>query len=205
MIMITDELLVYRARDGDLKAYEILIQRYQDKVYNLAARMINNREDARDLAQETFIQIYKSLQHFRGDCNFSTWLYRVASNKCLDFLRRKRPEQVCHPAFEKDELIADSRAGPEEQLIKEEEAYIIRKVLANLPRNYRMVLVLHHYQLLSYKEIARILDLPVKTVATRLYRAKLILKEKLTGGDSGEMQAGKNKSGQLPGKGISLI
>lgn len=205
MIMITDELLVYRARDGDLKAYEILIQRYQDKVYNLAARMINNREDARDLAQETFIQIYKSLQHFRGDCSFCTWLYRVASNKCLDFLRRKRPEQVCHPAFEKDELIADSRAGPEEHLIKEEEAYMVRKALANLPRNYRMVLVLNHYQLLSYKEIAKILDLPVKTVATRLYRARLILKEKLTGGESGEMQAGKNKPGQLPGRGISLL
>ncbi len=204
MIMIRDELLVYRARDGDLKAYEILIQRYQDKVYNLAARMINNREDARDLAQETFIQIYKSLPHFRGDCSFGTWLYRVASNKCLDFLRRKRPEQVCHP-FEKDELIADSRAGPEEQLIKEEEAYMVRKALASLPRNYRIVLVLHHYQLLSYKEIAKILDLPVKTVATRLYRARLILKEKLTGGESGEMQAGKNKPGQLPGRGISLI
>ncbi len=205
MIMITDELLVYRARDGDLRAYEVLIQRYQDKVYNLAARMINNREDAHDLVQETFIQIYKSLRHFRGDCSFGTWLYRVATNKCLDFLRRKKPEQVFHPASEKDELIADSRDGPEESLLKEEEAYVVRKALASLPRNYRIVLVLHHYQLLGYKEIAEILDLPVKTVATRLYRARRILREKLTGGEYGEMQAGKNKHGQLPGGGISVI
>ncbi len=203
--MITDELLVYRARDGDLKAYEALIRRYQDKTFNLAARMINNREDARDLAQETFIQIYKSLPRFKGDCSFSTWLYRIASNKCLDFLRRRKPEALNHPYCNQEELIVDSRAGPEEMLIRDEEAHMVREALAGLPRNYRIVLVLHHYQRLSYKEIAEVLNLPLKTVATRLYRARLILRDKLEGGGAGEMQEGKNKHTKLPGRGASLI
>lgn len=206
-MMGTDEFLVQRARNGDLRAYEVLVRRYQHKVYNLAAKMINNREDARDLAQDTFIQIYQALPRFRGDCSFGTWVYRVASNKCLDFLRRKKAEKqrVSHCAFEKDALLVDSRDGPEELFMKEEEGRILRQALESLPRAYRIALVLQHYQLLSYKEIAEILDLPVKTVATRLYRAKLILKEKLTGGESCEVQAGKNKPGQLPGRGISLI
>lgn len=83
--MTTDELLVFSAKNGDLKAYEMLIERYQHKVYNLTAKMVKDEEDARDLAQETFIQIYQNLPRFRGDSSFGTWVYRVASNKSLTF------------------------------------------------------------------------------------------------------------------------
>lgn len=205
--MTTDELLVFRAKNGDLKAYEMLIERYQHKVYNLTAKMVKNEEDARDLAQETFIQMYQKLPRFRGDSSFGTWVYRVASNKCLDFLRQKKAEvaRITLSTFEKEIFPCDNRGSPEESAIREDESRRLRDALESLPRAYRIVIVLQHYQQLSYKEIAEILDLPVKTVATRLYRAKSILKEKLTGGEAGAVQTGKGKPGQLPGKGISVI
>jgi len=88
--MEKDELLVAMAQKGDLTAYEALVQRYQHRVFNLASKMVNNREDALDIAQEIFMQIYLALPGFRGESVFSTWVYRVASNKCLDYLRKKR-------------------------------------------------------------------------------------------------------------------
>lgn len=205
--MMTDELLVYRIKNGDLTAYEILIGRYQHRVYNLVVKMVNNEEDARDLSQDIFIQIYQTLQRFRGDSSFGTWVYRVASNKCLDFLRRKKAEgeRIVLSAFERDILLSDSRGSPEESAIRKEESRRLRIALESLPRDYRIVIILQHYQQLSYKEIAEILAVPVKTVATKLYRAKLILKKKLTGGEAGAVQGGKGQPGQLPGKGISVI
>ncbi len=205
--MVTDELLVHRAKSGDLKAYEILIRRYQHKVYNLAAKMVRNREDARDLAQDTFIRVYQNLPRFRGDSSFGTWVYRVASNKCLDYLRKKKVEgeRVVLSTFENDVHFSDSRDSPEESAIREDENRRLRDALDSLPKAYRIAIILQHYQQLSYKEIAEVLELPVKTVATRIYRAKIILREKLTGGEAGAVQAGKGKPGQLPGKGISVI
>lgn len=204
--MVNDELLAAMARKGDLKAYEDLVQRYQHTVFNLASKMVNNREDALDIAQETFIQIYLALPGFRGESIFSTWLYRVASNKCLDFLRKKKVEKnKIVSSYEEDALVGDSRDSPEELAVRRDESRRVRKALDDLPRHYRIVIILHHYQQLRYKEIAEVLDQPVKTVATRLYRAKLILKKKLSGGDSGEMQTGEGKPGTLPGKRILLI
>jgi RNA polymerase sigma-70 factor (ECF subfamily) len=205
--VVKDEILVSMAKKGDLEAYEALVQRYQHKVFNIAARMVHNREDALDLTQEIFFQIYIALPGFRGDSIFGTWVYRVASNKCLDFLRKNKAEkEKIHAAIFEDNILAgDSRGSPEELVIRREESRRVLMALESLPRNYRIVIVLHHYQQLSYKDIAEILDRPVRTVATRLYRAKLILKKKLTGGEYGELQAGKSQPGKLPGKGILLV
>lgn len=204
--MVKDELLVAMAQKGDLKAYEDLVRRYQHKVFNLASKMLNNREDALDLAQEIFIQVYLALPGFRGESIFSTWVYRVASNKCLDFLRKKKVEKnKIISSYEENVQIGDSRDSPEDLVIRREESRRVREALDGLPRNYRIVIILHHYQQLRYKEIAEVLNQPVKTVATRLYRAKLILKKKLIGGDSGELQTGEGEPGELPGKGILLV
>lgn len=203
---MTDDLLVYRVKNGDLQAYEILVERYQHMVYNLACRMVGNEEDARDLAQDTFIVAYRSLPNFKGNSKFSTWLCRIASNKCLDFLRKRKTEGDKIPLFDSREVfISDSRGSPEEAAMREDESRKLKKILASLPKDYRIVLILHHYQQLSYKEIAEILDIPVKTVATRLYRAKIILREKLAGGETGEVQAGQEKPDKLHSRGVSLI
>lgn len=204
--MEKDELLVALAQKGDLTAYEALVQRYQHKVFNLASKMVNNREDALDIAQEIFMQIYIALPGFRGESVFSTWVYRVASNKCLDFLRKKKVEKEKPvTSFEENVLFGDSRDSLEELVIRREESQRVREALDSLPRHYRIVLILHHYQQLRYKEIAEVLNQPVKTVATRLYRAKLILKKKLIGGESGELQTRKSQPGKLPGKRILLL
>lgn len=202
--MATDELLVHAARNGDLEAYAALVERHQDKIYNLTAKMVANREDARDLTQEVFVQLYQALPRFRNESGFGTWAYRVAANKCLDFLRRKRTreKQVVLSPGGGDALPADCREGPEEAAIRRDESRRLKAAIKNLPQTYRIVLVLHHYQQLPYKEIAGILNVPVKTVATRLYRAKLMLKEKLAGGESGALQEGKGQSDQLHGRGI---
>jgi RNA polymerase sigma-70 factor (ECF subfamily) len=166
--------------------------------------MVENGEDARDLTQEVFIQLYQSLPRFRSESSFGTWAYRIAVNKCLDFLRRKktRGKEVVLSLYEGDALPGNCREGPEEAAIRQDESRRLKTAIKNLPQDYRIVLVLHHYQQLSYKEIAEILSIPVKTVATRLYRAKLILKEKLAGGDPGALQKGQGQSGQLHGQGI---
>ncbi|MFX4262218.1 RNA polymerase sigma factor [Pelotomaculum propionicicum] len=204
--MEKDELLVAMAQKGDLTAYEALVQRYQHKVFNLASKMVNNREDALDIAQEIFMQIYIALPGFRGESIFSTWVYRVASNKCLDFLRKRKAEKEKTAAtIEENVQFGDSRDSPEELAIRREESRRVREALISLPRHYRIVIILHHYQQLRYKEIAEVLNQPVKTVATRLYRAKLILKKKLIGGESGELQSRESQPGKLPGQRILLI
>lgn len=204
--MEKDELLVAMAQKGDLTAYEALVHRYQHKVFNLASKMVNNREDALDIAQEIFMQIYLALPGFRGESVFSTWVYRVASNKCLDYLRKKKVEKEKNvTSFEENIMFGDSRDSPEELVIRREESRKVREALDSLPRHYRIVIILHHYQQLRYKEIAEVLNQPVKTVATRLYRAKLILKKKLIGGESGELQNRESKPGKLPGKRILLM
>lgn len=204
--MEKDELLVAMAQKGDLTAYEALVQRYQHKVFNLASKMVNNREDALDIAQEIFMQIYLALPGFRGESVFSTWMYRVASNKCLDYLRKKKVEkEKTVTSFEENVMFGDSRDSPEDLVIRREESRRVREALDSLPRHYRIVLILHHYQQLRYIEIAEVLNQPVKTVATRLYRAKLILKKKLIGGESGELQNRESKPDKLPGKRILLM
>ena len=202
--MATDELLVHAARNGDLNAYAALVERHQDKIYNLTAKMVENEEDARDLTQEVFLQLYQSLPSFRSESSFGTWAYRIAANKCLDFLRKKktRGKQVVLSTDAGDTLSGDCREGPEEAAIRRDESRRLKAAIKTLPEVYRIVLVLHHYQQLPYKEIADVLSVPVKTVATRLYRAKLILKEMLAGGDASALQEGKGQPGQLHGQGI---
>ncbi|MCL6559746.1 MAG: RNA polymerase sigma factor [Firmicutes bacterium] len=204
---VTDELIVYKAKNGDLQAYGALVERYQHKVYNLAVKMVSDREDARDLTQDIFMQIFQTLPRFRGDSSFSTWVYRVASNKCLDFARKKKSERekVNLSTFDLENLPSDSRGSPEEHAIRDDENHRLKRALESLPKDYLIVIVLQHFQQMSYKEIAEVLDVPVKTVATRLYRAKSMLKERLMGGDAGAMPSGKAQPGQLHGKGISAL
>jgi len=119
--------------------------------------------------------------------------------------KKKVEKEKTVTSFEENVMFGDSRDSPEDLVIRREESRRVREALDSLPRHYRIVLILHHYQQLRYKEIAEVLNQPVKTVATRLYRAKLILKKKLIGGESGELQNRESKPGKLPGKRILLM
>lgn len=185
-----DEMLAKQAAAGDLNSFEVLVSRYQGKIFSFVFRMVNLNEDARDLTQEVFLQVYRALGQFRGDSGFSNWLYRIASNKCLDFLRRNRKNKSVEFDDNLYQIPQDNRLNsdnPEHVYFYEEKIRRLRRMISGLPDRYRIVIVLFHYENMSYQQISDTLNIPVKTVATRLYRAKLLLKE-ILGGETDEMQ-----------------
>lgn len=207
----SDDLLIHQVLQGETGSFGKLVDRYQHQVYNLALRMVDHPEDARDITQETFIKAFKSLPDFRYPGGFRSWIHRIASNTCLDHLRRRsrdRAGRVEAPGAggEGLENFPSPGPGPEETLLRREREAAVKKALEGLPESYRLPLLMQHYQKMTYREIAGALDLPEKTVATRLYRAKLMLKELLlTGGECGEVYAGQNKAGGPSGRGVHAL
>ena len=164
---IPDALLVAETLRGRPEAFGTLVERYDRAVYHLAYRTLQDREEARDAAQEAFFKAYRSLKTFKPDAKFSTWLFAIAYHGCCDRLsRRKR--------FSNEELPehADPSAGPEREAIASDEARRLRAAIDSLPEKYRAVITLYHLQGRQYDEIAEILELPMGTVKTHLYRAK---------------------------------
>ena len=178
--MTKDEELriIRRVLDGDVNAFERLVLENQKNVYNLALKMLANPEDALDVSQETFLRAYRSLSGFHGESRFSVWLYRLASNLCIDLLRkRKRSGEVSltvvNEEDEESELeIPDERFSPENALDSAERARAVREGLARLPEEYRHILTLREIGGLSYEEIARELELELGTVKSKLFRAR---------------------------------
>jgi RNA polymerase sigma-70 factor (ECF subfamily) len=199
----TDEILVKKVQQGDLAAFSILIERYQERLYSMALRILGSPEDAKDVTQEIFIRAYRALHKFRGEAAFSTWLYRLATNLCLDMVRARKREGGRSVSFEGTESlpekVADSALGPEELTIERDTRQRVRRAIAELPENYRVVLVLHHYQGLSYREIARVLGVPINTVATYIARAKQKLRDTLLGGEKNALPKGEGKPGKIHG------
>lgn len=179
----TERELVSRARTGDTAAFEQLMLDSQDRVYTLCLRMTGNREDALDLAQETFFNAWRGLSSFQGNSSFSTWVYRLASNACIDFLRkRKRRQQGESPHSLDDEGAplpepADPRGSPEEELERRELRRAVERGLQALPDHHRQVLVMRELSGMSYQEIGAVLDLDLGTVKSRIARARLALKK----------------------------
>jgi RNA polymerase sigma-70 factor (ECF subfamily) len=181
-----DELLVERAKRGDVQAFEQLISQYEKKVYNLAYRLTGKHEDASDVAQEAFLRAYSSLPDFRGDSSFATWLFRIVNNACLDELRKRKRQRLTSldepVAVEDGEMdrqlaIADSADGPEQALERVEIQRAVHESISALDEEYRIVVVLRHIHGYSYNEIADSLGINLGTVKSRLNRAKHALKE----------------------------
>ena len=155
----TERELVSRARAGDTAAFEQLMLDNQDRVYTLCLRMTGNREDALDLAQETFLNAWRGLSSFQGNSSFSTWVYRLASNACIDFLRkRKRRQQGESPHSLDDEEAplpepADPRGSPEEELERRELRRAVERGLQALPDHHRQVLVMRELSGMSYQDV----------------------------------------------------
>jgi len=211
MVPESDELIIHKIIAGDTGSFGQLVDRYQHQIYNLALRMVNHTEDARDITQETFIKAFRSLPDFKFQSGFRSWIHRIAANTCLDHLRRRSRDSAFKaerpPDFAGDlvENLPAPEPGPEERLIRSERQSAVKKALEMLPEAYRLPLVMQHYQGLSYREIAGALEMPEKTVATRLYRAKMMLREWLLGGDNGEVRTGENKAGGSFGRGVQAL
>ena len=186
-----DYRLLEQCRRGDRFAFEALFRKYQTYVYNVALGMLGNGEDAADVTQETFLRLHRSLDSFRGDASFSTWLYRVAVNLCITELRRRGRSryQFLEDVKHDEDATLQEELGPSpiEAMELEEDRKVIRHVLRMLPPDYRAVMVLRHFQQLAYEEIAEVLNLSLSQVKTRLFRARKMFKDRFeayTGGPS---------------------
>ena len=178
---MTDEqirVLIDKVQAGDTDAFEPLVSAYEQVLYNLCYKMLGDREDAQDAVQETFIKIFRSLNDYRGDSRFSTWIYRIAANTCNDFLRRKNRVQVVSFYEQKEEgektelQLPDEGNTPEELLERKLTRESVIQGLQTLPEDQRTILLLREIQGLSYEEIAEILKLDGGTVRSRIHRAR---------------------------------
>ncbi len=176
-----EQELVKRARTGDQDAFEQLVLDNQNKVYSLALRMVNDRGEAEDLAQEAFLRAWQGLPSFQGESAFSTWLYRLTANVCIDFLRRKKRRQEVETAFSLEDAAweepADPAQDPQRQLERAELDRAVAKGLETLPDHHRQVLTLREVGGLSYQEISEKLGLDLGTVKSRIARARLALRK----------------------------
>lgn len=184
-----DDILIRRAAAKDESAFEQLMLLHRKPVYNICYRMAGNADDALDLSQEVFLKLWRTLEQYQFDAAFSTWLFRLTQNVCIDFLRRKKRQQHVSLTFSNDEdegkelSVPDPEPLPEERVIFNEKQAAIRAAMNALPVDFREILQLRVVQELPYEQIAQIMDLPVGTVKSRLARARLQLKKRLDAGN----------------------
>ncbi len=182
---MADELkLIKKAQKGDVGAFEKIITEYQSVVYSISYRYADNVHDAADMAQEIFLKMFKTINTFRFKSKFSTWIYRVATNTCLDMVksRRRADSAVSFGSFDDDDggfaaEPADTRFMPDERLEAAEAKDVVNRAIGELSDEYRTVIILRDIRGLSYEEIADVVDCSVGTVKSRISRARRNLRE----------------------------
>ena len=184
---MTEQELVERARKGDESAFEVLVTDNEKRIYNLCRRLTGNPEDAAELTQEAFLNAWRGLGRFQGESSFSTWLYRLASNACIDFLRKEKRRQNLSMTVSLDDdeearqvEFPDERYTPERELERTEVRQAVAAGLERLTPEHRQVLVMREINGLSYAEIGAVLGLEEGTVKSRIARARNALRKVLT-------------------------
>lgn len=186
MTDLNEKDLIRKAKQGDMLAFEELILKHEKIVYNLALRMLNHSEDARDISQEVFLKAYRSLSNFDERSAFSTWLYRITHNTCIDEMRKRKGKQTY--SLEEDlesedgsmqRQVADEGDTPEESLMRKEEKSEILQALDTLSEEHKAAIILRDVKGLSYEEIAEIQNLSLGTVKSRINRARNQLKTEI--------------------------
>jgi RNA polymerase sigma-70 factor (ECF subfamily) len=178
-----DFILIELAKEkGDEKAYAELMQRYKKPVYHMILKMVRNVDDAEDLTIEAFAKAFKNLKKFNPEFTFSTWLFRIATNNCIDFIRKKKLDTMSISNTYKDDNgdsvdidIRDINLNPQEETIKSEKVEIIQTIVTKLPPKYQVLVKLRYFEELSYEEIAAELGAPLGTVKAQLHRARELL------------------------------
>ena len=180
-----EEQVIAQALAGDQRAYVTLVDRHQAAIFHIINRIVHNDEAARDLVQETFMKAFASLATYRSEYRFSTWLYKIAANSSIDYLRKKRIQALSldHPLETEDGRmeveVADVRYDPEAEFMRKQQRSSIGEAIESLPPKYREVINFRHRDDKSYEEIAELLGIPVGTVKARIFRARELLKRKL--------------------------
>ena len=191
--MIDDEELVARSRGGDLDSFNQLVLRWERPIYALAYRVIGREEDARDVAQETFLRAFRALGGFKGQAKFSSWLYRITLNLCRDWIRRERRSNIA-PVPEGIDLVElAGEATPsetiEELVARKQLGEAVARAMALLPEEQRTAIILKEYHGLTFQEIADLLDCPLSTVKTRLYQGLTVLRRHMQHAERRESNA----------------
>lgn len=185
--MMSDEELVARSRGGDLDSFNQLVLRWERPIYALAYRVIGREEDARDVAQETFLRAFRALGGFKGQAKFSSWLYRITLNLCRDWIRRERRTPIAQAPEGVDLVeLAGEAVGTvsiDELVSRKELGRAVAKAMALLPDEQRTAIILKEYHGLTFQEIADLLDCPLSTVKTRLYQGLTVLRRHLEQAD----------------------
>lgn len=201
-----DELLIRRAQRGDADVFEQLLLEHQKNVYNLCYRMAGNPDDAMDLSQETFLRAWRCLDQYQFASAFSTWLYRLCSNICIDFLRRRRRQQTVPLTFEDADGEEQTYAVPDAQPLPEEQVELkltretLAAAMAQLLPEHRAVLQLRVVNEMSYEQIADVLDIQIGTVKSRLSRARNQLKKILERGNLSRRASSESMEGEVAAK-----
>jgi RNA polymerase sigma-70 factor (ECF subfamily) len=170
-----DEELVRRYLAGDEHAFSVLVERHQTRVYNVALRVLGDPDDARDAAQDAFLSMLRKLSQFRGESAFTTWLHRVTVNSCYDILRKRRRQPVLRLIADEDDPAPDIGPPVPDHADAAVDSIDVARALQVIPEEYRVTLVLADVQDLPYEEIARVLDVPVGTVKSRVHRGRIAL------------------------------
>ena len=201
-----DELLIRRAQHGDADAFEQLLLEHQKNVYNLCYRMAGDPDDAMDLSQETFLRAWRCLDQYQFASAFSTWLYRLCSNICIDFLRKRRRQQTVPLTFEDADGEEQTYAVPDAQPLPEEQVELkltretLAAAMAQLLPEHRAVLQLRVVNEMSYEQIADVLDIQTGTVKSRLSRARNQLKKILERGNLSRRASSESMEGEVAAK-----
>ena len=182
---ITDKEIIERVKNGDKKAYDLLVLKYQQRVINLISRFVKNHADALDVSQETFIKAYKALPNFRGESAFYTWLYRIAVNTAKNHLivQSRKITKSDYDVTEIEQIEGNmsliEQTTPENLLIKDELQETVLNTIENLPEDLKSAIMLREIEGLSYEEIAAVMECPVGTVRSRIFRARETIDNKI--------------------------
>jgi RNA polymerase sigma-70 factor (ECF subfamily) len=185
---IEDAEIVRRVLAGEESLFEVLVRRYQVRVVSHVSRMVGNRDDALDLSQEIFLKVFHALDRFNPAYKFSTWIFRIAGNAAIDHLRKRRPRTVplepSDPESGTGPFQPEQRAtglDPYGELRNAERGKAITRAIQELPPDFRELIALRHFAGLSYEEIAEVKKMPLGTVKNKLFRARVVLKDRLAG------------------------
>jgi RNA polymerase sigma-70 factor (ECF subfamily) len=182
----SDEQIVARVLAGEEHLFETLVRRYQTRILSHVARMVGSREDSLDLTQEIFLKVFQALDRFNPDFRFSTWLFRIAGNAAIDHLRKRRPRTIPLEMTDSEGRLSSpeyksSDLDPFGELRNTQRGDAIARAIAELPPEFRELIVLRHFTGLSYEEIAEVKNMPLGTVKNKLFRARAVLKDRLAG------------------------
>ena len=179
--MIQEQQLIEKLKLGDNEAFKQLVNQYRKDIISLCYGFIRNQEDAEEITQDTFIEVYRSIQNFRGDSKLSTWIYRIAVSRSLNKVKKNKFKNLLtsiENLFEQH-LEKSNERNPQQQLLQKEESKMLQKSIDKLPENQRIAFVLHHYDGHSYQQISEIMNTSLSSIESLIHRAKVNLKKQL--------------------------